>query len=48
MNVPAVTEQDERQAVPSAAPPLPIKGNLVAAVRALEAAKLQCCKRWII
>jgi hypothetical protein len=42
MNVPAVTEQDHAQVAPSAAPPLPIEGNLVAAVRALEAAKAQC------
>jgi hypothetical protein len=32
---------DEREAAPTALPPLPIEGNLVAAVRALEAAKHQ-------
>src|SRR5688572_13130240 len=42
MNVPAIAQQDEHHAVPSGAPLLPIEGNLVAAVRALEAAKLQC------
>jgi hypothetical protein len=40
--LPAVTEPDQAQVAPSAAPPLPIEGNLVATVRALEAAKAQC------
>jgi hypothetical protein len=32
------TVEDRREAAPAALPPLPIEGNLVAAVRALEAA----------
>lgn len=41
--LPAVSsDRDEATVTPSEAPALPIENNLVAAVRALEAAKQQC------
>lgn len=39
--LPAILDEDERPA-PQVAPMLPVEGHIVAATRALEAAKQQC------